>query len=486
MSTEYFDVVIVGAGLSGIGAAYHLQTKCPDKSYIILEGRAAMGGTWDLFRYPGIRSDSDMHTLGYNFKPWRSAKAIADGESILKYVQETAKENHIDQYIRYNHSVKKASWSSIDAIWSVETKSLATAEIICFECNFLVMCSGYYRYDQGYTPEFKGIDRFEGKIVHPQKWSNNLNYQNKKVIVIGSGATAVTLVPEIAKNAEHVVMLQRSPTYIVSRPAQDTTANFLRQLLPEKIAYAITRWKNITLQQFFYRRTRTEPQKIKDRLIKMVRQQLGSDYDVQTHFTPSYNPWDQRLCLVPNSDLFKSIKSGKASVVTDQINTFTNKGILLKSGKELEANIIVTATGLNLLVLGGVEFSVDQEAVKFERTYTYKGIMYSDVPNLISIFGYVNASWTLRADLIAEYVCRLINYMDERRLRQCTPQLQDKERNMSARPYLEGFSSGYIQRQLHLLPKQGDRHPWINSQNYYQDKKILRHGAINDGVLIFR
>ena len=485
MSTEYFDVVIVGAGLSGIGAAYHLQTKCPGKSYVILEGRAAMGGTWDLFRYPGIRSDSDMHTLGYHFKPWRSAKAIADGKSILKYVQETARENHIDRHIRYNHSVKKASWSSIDAIWTVETKSQATAEAVRFQCNFLVMCSGYYSYDRGYTPEFKGIDRFEGKIVHPQKWSNNLSYQNKKVIVIGSGATAVTLVPEIAKNAAHIVMLQRSPTYIVSRPAQDTTANFLRQILPEKIAYAITRWKNITLQQFFYRRTRTEPQKIKAALIEMVRQQLGSDYDVETHFTPRYNPWDQRLCLVPNGDLFKSIKSGKASVVTDQIDTFTENGILLKSGKELEADIIVTATGLNLLVLGGVEFMVDNRPVEFDQTYTYKGMMYSDVPNLISIFGYVNASWTLRADLIAEYVCRLINYMDGRGLRQCTPRLRDEERNMSVRPYIEGFSSGYIQRLSHLLPKQGDRHPWINSQNYYQDKKMLRHGAIDDGVLIF-
>jgi monooxygenase len=485
MSTEYFDVVIVGAGLSGIGAAYHLQTKCPDKSYIILESRAAMGGTWDLFRYPGIRSDSDMHTLGYNFKPWQSANAIADGASILKYLQETAQENLIEQYIRYNHSVKKASWSSIDAIWTVETQSPTMAETIYFECNFLVMCSGYYRYDQGYTPEFKGIDRFKGKIVHPQTWSNNLDYQHKKVIVIGSGATAVTLVPEMAKNAAQVVMLQRSPSYIVSRPAQDTTANVLRQLLPKKIAYAITRWKNIAFQQFFYRRTRAEPQKIKEGLIGMVRQQLGSDYDVETHFTPDYNPWDQRLCLAPNGDLFKSIKSGKVLVVTDQIDTFTENGILLKSGKELEADLIVTATGLNLLVLGGVKFIVDGKPVEFDQTYTYKGMMYSDVPNLISIFGYVNASWTLRADLIAEYVCRLINYMDKRGVRQCMPQLQDQELNMSARPYIEGFSSGYIQRLLHLLPKQGDHYPWINYQNYDQDKKILRHGAINDGVLIF-
>lgn len=478
--TEYFDVVIVGAGLSGIGAACHLQTNCPHKSYVILEARDCLGGTWDLFRYPGIRSDSDMHTLGYDFKPWKKAKAIADGESILQYLQETAIENKIEQHIKYNQSVKKANWLSAESAWTVETKDEGL-----FKCNFLLMGSGYYRYDQGYTPDFPGSDRFQGTIIHPQQWQEDLDYTDQKVIVIGSGATAVTLVPAMAKDAAKVTMLQRSPTYIISRPDQDKTANFLRQLLPEKIAYAITRWKNIKFQQFFYRQTRKDPGKIKNALIEMIRQELGADYDVEKHFTPKYNPWDQRLCLVPNSDLFKAIKSGKAEVVTENIDTFTEKGILLKSGTELTADIIVTATGLNLLLLGGVEFFVDHQPVAFDQTYTYKGIMYSDVPNLVSIFGYVNASWTLRSDLIAKYICRLINYMDRENLSQCTPRLRDKDRNMVDKPFIKDFSAGYIQRILPLFPKQGDRHPWLNSQNYQQDKKNLGDDAINDGVLIF-
>ena len=485
MSSEYFDVAIVGAGLSGIGAAYHLQTNCPAKSYVILEGREAMGGTWDLFRYPGIRSDSDMHTLGYNFKPWREVKAIADGESILNYIQETAAENNIERHIRYSHRVKQASWSSNDAAWTLEIDNDNDSTTVNMSCNFLIMCSGYYRYDEGYTPEFAGRDRFIGRVIHPQKWTKDIDYQNKEVVVIGSGATAVTLVPKMAEDAKKVTMLQRSPTYIVSRPDEDKTANLLRKLLPEKIAYAITRWKSIAFQQFFYKRTRKEPEKIKQTLINMVRQQLGSDYDVETHFTPRYNPWDQRLCLVPNGDLFKVIKSGKAEVVTDRINTFTEHGILLESGKELTADIIVTATGLNLRVLGGVEFFVDNQPVDFNQTYTYKGIMYSGVPNLVSIFGYVNASWTLRADLMAEYICRIINEMDKKGYRQCTPRLRESDRNMPARPYIEGFSSGYLQRMMHLLPIQGDRPPWLNSQDYKQDKKNLLHSAIEDGVLTF-
>ncbi|MGF1590288.1 MAG: flavin-containing monooxygenase [Pleurocapsa sp.] len=486
MSREYFDIVIVGAGLSGVGTAYHLQKSCPGKSYVILEGRNSMGGTWDLFRYPGVRSDSDMYTLGYNFKPWREAQSIADGASILKYVQESANENGIEQHIRYGHVVKKANWLSTDAIWTIETEHKATGATVCFSCNFLMMCSGYYSYDKGYTPEFKAMEDFNGKIVHPQKWPEDLDYHDKKVIVIGSGATAVSLVPEIAKDAAQVVMLQRSPTYIISRPEQDAIANFLRQLLPEKIAYAMIRWKYIAFQQFFYHRARTAPKKVKRSLLKMVRQELGSDYDIETHFTPSYDPWDQRLCLVPDSDLFQSIQSGKASVVTDQIETFTPKGILLKSGKEIEADIIVTATGLNLVVLGGVEFTVDAaNPVNFDQTYTYKGIMYSNVPNLASIFGYINASWTLRADLIAEYICRLINHLENLGVRQCTPRLRDEDLNMSARPFIENFSSGYLQRLMHLLPKQGDREPWTNTQNYQHDKKMFRHGSIDDGVLVF-
>ena len=485
MPTKYFDIIIVGAGLSGIGAAYHLQTKCPSKSYAILEGRDSIGGTWDLFRYPGIRSDSDMHTLGYNFKPWRKAKVIADGPSILEYVKETASENAIDKHIHYGHLVKKAHWSSADAIWTVETVNKHTGASVYFSCNFLLMCSGYYSYEKGYTPEFKNIELFQGKIVHPQQWSEDIDYRGKKVIVIGSGATAITLVPKIAKDAKHVVMLQRSPTYVVSRPDQDAIANFLRKFLPEKIAYAIIRWKYIKFQESFYHRSRTHPKQVKRMLLEMVRKELGADYDIATHFTPRYNPLDQRLCLVPNSDLFQSLKSGRASVVTDCIHTFTKNGILLKSGKELEADLIVTATGLNLVMLGGVEFTVDRQPVEFSQTYIYKGMMYSDVPNLVSIFGYINASWTLHADLVAEYVCRLINYMDDIKCCQCTPRLRDEDRNMSARPLIENFSSGYIQRLMHLFPKQGDHQPWINSQNYQLDKKILRHGEINDGVMVF-
>lgn len=477
---EYFDVIIVGAGLSGIGAAYHLQTKCPNKSYLILEGRDCLGGTWDLFRYPGIRSDSDMYTLGYNFKPWQQAKAIADGKSILKYVEETATENNIDRHIRYKQSVKSASWSSESSAWTIETINGKT-----FKCNFLLMCSGYYDYDAGHTPSFQGRDRFKGKIVHPQQWQENLDYKDKKVIVIGSGATAVTLVPEIAKDAQKVVMLQRSPTYIVSRDDEDKVANFLRRLLPEKLAYSIIRWKNISLQQFFYRRARREPEKIKNTLINLVRQELGKDYDVEKHFTPNYNPWDQRLCLIPNSDLFKAIKSGRAEVVTNYIDTFTENGILLKSGGELAADIIVTATGLNLLVLGGVEFFVDERPIEFNKTYTYKGVMYSNVPNLVSIFGYVNASWTLRSDLISEYACRLIDHLERRSLTKCTPRLREEDLNMSDKPFMEDFSPGYIQRLLHLLPKQGDRHPWLNVQNYKQDKQNFRHNVLEDEVLIF-
>jgi len=484
VTTKYFDVVIVGAGLSGIGAASHLRDKCPGKSFIILEGRDTMGGTWDLFRYPGIRSDSDMHTLGYSFKPWRESKAIADGPSILKYLKETATENNIDEHIRYGHLVKKATWSSDDAEWTIEAGRKGSDKSVVVRCNFLLMCSGYYSYAEGYTPEFKGRERFAGQIIHPQEWPEDLDYRDKKVVVIGSGATAVTLIPAMAEDAEHVVMVQRSPTYVVSRPEKDVIANFLRKVLPDKVAYAITRWKNIRWQQAVYRRTRDDPEKVKNMLLDWVRKELGPNYDVETHFTPRYNPWDQRLCLVPNSDLFHSIRSGKASVVTDHIDTFTEKGLLLESGEELEADIIITATGLKLVLLGGTEFIVDAQPVDFSRSFSYKAMMYSDVPNLVTTFGYINASWTLRADLTAEYACRLIKHMDESGLRQCTPRLRDEEKDMPARPWITSFSSGYMQRMMPKFPKQGDRDPWINTQSYDLDKKLTR-GPIEDGVIIF-
>lgn len=483
--TLYYDVVIVGAGLSGIGAAYHLQDKCPSKSYIILEGRDAMGGTWDLFRYPGVRSDSDMYTLGYNFKPWRGKKTIAGGLSILEYIQETATENSIDRQIRYGHLVKRATWSSTDATWTVEAERKETGEMVRLHCNFLLMCAGYYSYKSGYTPQFKGSECFAGDIIHPQHWPEDLDYVGKQIVVIGSGATAMTLVPAIAGDAAHVVMLQRSPTYVASYPDEDKLAHTLRRFLPEWIAYAIIRRKYIIYQQLIYRLIRARPEKAKDKLVGLVRKALGPDYDVETHFVPRYSPWDQRLCIVPNGDLFEAIKSGQASVVTDHIDTFTEKGIRLKSGQELEADIIITATGLNLVALGGAEFVVDGQPVDFSKTYTYKGLMFSDVPNLTSTFGYINASWTLRADLNAEYVCRLINHMDKLGVRQCTPRRRAEDLTMPTRSFIHGFSSGYIQRAITLFPKQGDHEPWVNPQIYSRDQKILRRAPIEDGVLVF-
>ncbi len=482
---EHFDVLIVGAGLSGVGAAHHLQQHCPRKSFVLLEGRASIGGTWDLFRYPGIRSDSDMHTLGYNFKPWREAKAIADGPSILRYIKETASEHGIDRHIRLNHKVVKISWSTPEAAWTVDAERTDTGEHVSLSANFIMMCAGYYSYREGYTPEFPGRDRFQGTIVHPQAWPEDLDYSGKRIIVIGSGATAMTLVPSLAKDAAHVVMLQRSPTYVISRPDRDVIANFLRRILPEERAYAITRWKNVGMQQWLYRRTRKAPDQVRKRLLQMIRAELGPDYDIEKHFSPRYNPWDQRLCLVPNSDLFKAIRSGKASVVTDHIETFTETGIRLVSGEELPADIIVTATGLQLVVFGEAAVEVDGKAPNIADVWSYKGMMYTGLPNLATSFGYINASWTLRADLIAEYVCRLLNRMDETGTRIVEPKLRPEDANMPARKWLEGFSAGYMERAMHLFPKQGDREPWINPQNYKRDREMFRHGSLDDGALVF-
>jgi cation diffusion facilitator CzcD-associated flavoprotein CzcO len=444
-----------------------------------------MGGTWDLFRYPGIRSDSDMHTLGYRFKPWRAAKSIADGPSILDYVKETAAEYGVDRHIRYNHLVRSAAWSSADARWTVEAQRKDDGAVVRFTCNFLFMCSGYYSYREGYAPEFPGRENFRGQLIHPQFWPADLDYAGKRIVVIGSGATAMTLVPAMAQDAEKIVMLQRSPTYVVSRPDRDAIANTLRKFLPESWAYGITRWKNTAMQQYVYRQTRTRPEKVKETLLKAVRKELGPDYDVETHFTPRYNPWDQRLCLVPNSDLFAAIRSGKAEVVTDGIERFNESGIALRSGKQLDADIIVTATGLNLVVLGEMQFSVDGEAVDFGKTWTYKGMMYSGVPNMVSTFGYINASWTLRADLTSEYVCRVLNHMSATHTRRVTPTLRASDAGMPASPWIKDFSSGYMSRMMDRFPKQGDREPWVNPQDYARDKKMIRFGALEDGALIF-
>jgi monooxygenase len=485
MTVERVDVVVVGAGLSGIGAGYHLQTMSPDRSYVILEGRDGLGGTWDLFKYPGVRSDSDMHTLGFSFKPWTEAKSIADGPSILAYLKETVAQFGIDQHIRYGQLVTRAEWSSDNATWTVTSTDKHTGESKTIECSFLFMCSGYYSYKKGHTPEFVGRERFTGTIVHPQDWPLNLDYAGKRVVVIGSGATAVTIVPSMAESAAHVTMLQRSPTYMVSRPDHDALANRMRKVLPEKMAYNITRFKNTWRQQLVYNKTRTDPEKVKKLLLGGIQLELGADYDIAKHFTPNYNPWDQRLCLVPNGDFFKAMREGKASVVTDHIASFTETGIQLASGEHLEADVIVTATGLELVTLGEMDFMVDGKQVDFSQTWTYKGFAYSDIPNMASTFGYINASWTLRSDLTAEYVCRLLNHMRKKGVAQCTPRLREQDRNMKQRPWIDGFSSGYMQRMMHRMPRQGDHEPWINPQNYRRDKKMFKHSPIDDGVMQF-
>ena len=482
---EHVDVVVVGAGLTGISAGYHLQTMSPDRSYVILEGRDTLGGTWDLFRYPGIRSDSDMHTLGYSFKPWTAAKSIADGPSILQYVQDTSVEYGIDKSIRFKHLVTKAEWSTDEARWTVTATRKDTNETVQMSCNFLFMCSGYYSYKGGYTPEFAGLDRFKGQIVHPQKWPEDLDYAGKRIIVIGSGATAMTLVPAMAQTAAHITLLQRSPTYVVSRPDSDPVANRLRKFLPTKMAYSVTRLKNTTMQQIVYKRTRVKPLEIKALLLGGVRAELGPDYDVDKHFTPKYNPWDQRLCLVPNGDLFASIRSGKATMVTDTIANFTETGITLASGETLEADIIVTATGLNLVTLGEMDFVVDGKPVDFAKTWSYKGFGYSGVPNMGSVFGYINASWTLRADLICTYVCRLLNHMKETGTEICVPELRESDKDMPERPWIDSFTSGYMERSMHKFPRQSDREPWINPQNFKRDKKMFRKSPIEDGAMRF-
>lgn len=476
--TEHFDVVVVGAGISGIGAGYFLQRDCPDRSYVILEGRERIGGTWDLFRYPGIRSDSDMYTLGYSFRPWTEAKAIADGPSILNYLDETARDHGIDRHIRHQHRVTAASWSTADARWTVSVERGPDKEPAEFTCNFLFMCSGYYNYAAGYLPEFAGRERFKGDIVHPQHWPENLDYAGKRVVVIGSGATAVTLVPEMAKTAAHVTMLQRSPTYIVARPSEDGIANWLRRWLPGRLAYRLTRLKNISLGQFFYRLARKKPEKTKERLIQMVRDELGEDYDVATHFTPRYNPWDQRICLVPDADLFASIRDGSASVVTDQIEAFEEDGIRLKSGDLLPADVIVTATGLDMQLMSGIPFSVDGVRVDPAKSLGYKAMMYSDIPNLASSFGYTNASWTLKSDLTAAYVARLLNAMKKRGMRQVTPRIAG---DVQPEPFLT-FTSGYVQRGMDKFPRQGDRKPWRVHQNYALDLLALKFGGIDEGM----
>ena len=479
---EHLDVIIVGAGLSGIGGACHLKMECPTKSFAVLEGRQRMGGTWDLFRYPGVRSDSDMYTLGYRFRPWRDNKALADGPSILSYIRETAAEYDVQKTIRYSHRVRRASWSSDDARWTVEVETGPDKPMVQLTCNFLYLCTGYYDYKSGYTPEWPGVARFRGTIVHPQKWPEDLDYTGKRVVVIGSGATAVTLVPAMAQRAAHVTMLQRSPTYIVSRPAEDKVANWLRRFLPDRAAYVIARWKNVLTTTFFYKLARNRPELFKWFIARGVRNELGEKYDPK-HFTPPYNPWDQRLCLVPDSDLFREIREGRVSVVTDHIETFTEDGLLLKSGERLDADIIVTATGLVLKLFSGMQLVVDGAPVHLPETLVYKGMMFSDVPNLAFAVGYTNASWTLKCDLTAGYVCRLLNHMDQHGYAVCTPRLNDPE--IEPEPVID-FNSGYVLRALDSLPRQGTKMPWRLHQNYLRDLSMMRYGRVEDGTMEFK
>lgn len=472
--TEHLDVVIMGAGISGVSAAWHLQDRCPTKSYAILEKRAAMGGTWDLFRYPGIRSDSDMYTLGFRFRPWTERQAIADGAPILEYVKSTAAMYGIDEHIRLDHKVIGADWSHAENRWTLHVDNNGTQRTI--SCSFLFFCSGYYNYEQGFAPQFAGSEDFTGPIIHPQQWPKDLDYADKNIVVIGSGATAVTLVPALANSgAKRVTMLQRSPTYIVSQPERDKIAERLNRWLPENLAYTATRWKNVVRQQAMYGVCRKWPQKMRKILLGYAGRQLPEGYDVEKHFGPHYNPWDQRLCLVPNGDLFRAIRHDKAEVVTDTIDRFTATGVRLNSGRELPADIIITATGLNLQLFGGATVTVDGQPVELAKTMAYKGMMLSGVPNMAYTVGYTNASWTLKADLVSEFVCRLLNYMDDNGLD--TVEVEHPGAAVDERPFME-FTPGYVLRSLDELPKQGSRTPWRLNQNYLRDIWLIRRAKV--------
>ncbi len=479
---EHLDVLIVGAGLSGIGAGHHIQTTCPWARYAIFEARGAIGGTWDLFRYPGIRSDSDMFTLGYSFRPWDGAASIADGDSILRYIVDTASESGIDRSIRFHHRVIQADWHRAEARWHVIAMRSDTGETVEITCGFLFSCSGYYRYDRGYLPEFAGMDTFAGTIVHPQNWPEDLDYTGKRVVVIGSGATAVTLVPSLAARADHVTMLQRSPTYIASLPANDPVVNVLRRLLPHRLSGPGARWFKALTTQAFYRLSRHRPTLVKRLLRRQLRAMLPAGYDIDTHFTPSYNPWDQRLCIVPDGDLFRAIRAGTVTVVTDHVDTFSPNGLLLASGGELEADIIVTATGLELLFVGGMELSVDGEAVDIAGKFTYKGMMLEGVPNFAVAVGYTNASWTLKCELTCDYVARLLNRMRAKGTPQCTPTNSDP--TVVAQPLLP-LSAGYVLRSADRFPKQGSAYPWQVHQSYLSDFIAMKLRRIDDPAMVF-
>lgn len=479
-AAEHVEVLIVGAGLSGIGMAHHLREAFPRRSLAILEARESVGGTWDLFRYPGVRSDSDMHTLGYRFRPWTDAKSIADGGSILDYIRSTAVESGIQEHIRFGHRVLAADWSSDTARWTVE--AVADGRTVSLTCSFLVMCSGYYSYEHGYTPAFPGVESFTGTVVHPQQWPTELDCTNKRVVVIGSGATAVTLVPALAATASHVTMLQRSPTYIMSVPSRDAVANALRKVLGERASYAVTRWKNVVMAWGIYELSRRRPDVVKAMVRKNLVESLPAGYDIDTHFTPTYQPWDQRLCAAPDGDLFATLSTGRAEVVTDAIDTFTPSGISLLSGRTLDADVVVTATGLDLLFFGGATISVDGVEMPTADEFAYKGLMLSNIPNFVYTLGYTNSSWTLKADLVSQFLCRLLRHMEKHGHDSCVPVPRDP--HMARRPLFD-FDAGYVRRALDRMPSSGSSAPWRQSMNYVRDVVTMRHGSIDDGVLRF-
>lgn len=486
--TEHFDVLVVGAGISGIGGAYHLSKQCPGTSFVVLETQQSYGGTWLTHRYPGIRSDSDLYTFGYRFKPWTSAP-IATAAEILRYLADVIAENDLGKHIRYQHTILSASWSSETKAWTLDVVQNKTGEKLRFTANFLWMCQGYYRHSEGYTPEWKGMSDFKGKIVHPQNWPEDLDYTGKKVVVIGSGATAATLIPAIAEKSAHVTMLQRSPTYFVTGRNANVLADTLRQLeIKEEWIHEIVRRKILFDQATITRRAFSEPEVLKQELLAGVRAVLGPDYDIEKHFTPTYQPWRQRIAFIPDADLFKGIRDGKASVATDEIDRFTATGIALKSGAVLEADIIVTATGFNLNVMGDIEFAVDGKTLDFADTVSYRGAMFTGVPNMVWIFGYFRASWTLRTDLIADFVCRLLNQMKAKGMKQVTPTLRGSDQGMKLSPWVspENFNPGYLMRGLHLLPKQGDIEPWRHKQDYWTEKDELPAADLDDGALVYR
>ncbi len=480
---NHYDIIIIGAGLSGIGAACHFSMNCPDKSYVLFEGRNNIGGTWDLFKYPGIRSDSDMHTFSFKFKPWTYNKTISDASTIMQYLQETVDEYKIKEKIKFNHFMTEISWSSEDNKWTIKGTDNSKNEPVISTCNFIMLCTGYYDYEKGYTPDFKGLESYKGQFIHPQKWTDDINYENKEVIVIGSGATAVTLIPTMAKKTKHITMLQRSPTYILSRPLHDPFAKFVHKIMPNKMAHFFSRWKNILLSMYLYRASKKNPDAVRKFIKGQAKKVLGPDYDVDTHFNPKYNPWDERLCAIPDNDLFNTIKENKCTVITDHIETFTEEGIKLKSGKELKADLIVSATGLNIKIAGGMEITVDGKKMELGKLINYKGLMLQDIPNLVAIIGYTNASWTLKADLVCEYTCRLLKHMDKNGYSSCAPSLKGEDTEMS--PVID-FTSGYIQRGMAKMPKQGKEFPWRLHQSYVKDMVNLKYKKIDDRYLVFK